>query len=212
VLYLRPDWLGETKRVHPAIAVQAAAIFVATNIDDLVVLAVFFGRARGDRSATARVVVGQYVGFIAILAVSVVGALGARLLSDTAIAYLGLVPLLLGMRAAWMAWRHRDSDEDDWEMARPGVGTATVAAVSFANGGDNIGVYVPVFAVAGPSGMAGYVIAFLVGLGFLCVLSQRIAAHPAVARVLERWEHIVVPAVLIGIGLVILVDGGAFGL
>ena len=207
-----PDRLGETERVHPAIVVQAAAMFVATNIDDLVVLAVFFGRARGDRSATARVIVGQYVGFIAILAVSVVGALGARLLSDTAIAYFGLVPLLLGIRAAWTAWQQRDGDEDDWEMARPGVGTATVAAVTFANGGDNIGVYIPVFALAGPSGMAVYVTAFLVGLGVLCVLSQRIAAYPAVARVLERWEHIVVPAVLIGIGLVILVDGGAFGL
>jgi hypothetical protein len=41
VVYLRQDWLGETERVHPAIVVQAAAMFVATNIDDLVVLAVF---------------------------------------------------------------------------------------------------------------------------------------------------------------------------
>ena len=212
MVYLRQDWLGETEGVHPAIVVQAAAMFVATNIDELVVLAVFFGRARGDRSATARVVVGQYVGFIAILAVSVVGALGARLLPYTAIAYFGLVPLLLGMRAAWVASRHRDGDEDYWEMARPGVGAATVAAVTFANGGDNIGVYVPVFAVAGPSGMAVYVIAFLLGVGVLCALSQRIAEHPAVAEVLERWEHILLPIVLIGIGLAVLVEGGAFGL
>lgn len=212
MIYLRPDWLGETERVHPAIVVQAAAMFVATNIDDLVVLAVFFGRARGDRSAIVRVVAGQCVGFIAILAISVVGALGARLLPDAAIAYFGLVPLLLGMWAAWVAWRHRDGDEDDWEMARPGVGTATVAAVTFANGGDNIVVYVPAFAVAGPSGMAVYVIAFLVGVSALCVLCRRIAEHPAVADVLERWEHIVVPAVLIGIGLAVLVEGGAFRL
>lgn len=213
MFYLRQDGLGETKRVHPATVVQAAAMFVATNIDDLVVLAVFFGRASGDRSATVRVVVGQYAGFIAILAVSVVGALGARLLPATAIAYFGLVPLLLGVRAAWVAWRHREDDEDDWEVVgRPGVGTATVAVVTFANGGDNIGVYVPVFAVAGPSGMPAYVIVFLIGVGVLCVLSQRIAAHPAVAKVLERWEHVLLPVVLIGIGLAVLVEGGAFGL
>ena len=173
--------------MHLVTAVQATAMFVATNIDDLVVLAVFFGRARGDRSAIVRVIVGQYAGFIAIIAVSVVGALGARLLPDTAIAYFGLVPLLLGIRAAQVAWRHRKDDQDEREVgAGPGVGTATVAAVTFANGGDNIGVYVPVFAVAGPSGMPAYVIVFLIGVGVLCALSQRIAEHPAVAVVLER--------------------------
>jgi cadmium resistance protein CadD (predicted permease) len=164
--YFPPDELGETNRVHLVTAVQAMAMFIATNIDDLVVLAVFFGRARGDRSATVRVIVGQYAGFIAMLAVSVVGALGARLLPDTAIAYFGLVPLLLGIRAAWVAWRHRRDDQDDQEVGgRAGLGTATVAAVTFANGGDHIGVYVPVFAVAGPSGMPAYVIAFLLGVG-----------------------------------------------
>jgi hypothetical protein len=65
-----------------------------------------------------------------------------------------------------VAWRHRKDDQDEREVgARPGVGTATVAAVTFANGGDNIGVYVPVFAVVGPSGMPAYVIVFLIGVG-----------------------------------------------
>ena len=95
--------------MHLATVAQAVAMFVATNIDDLVVLMVFFGRARGDRSATARVFVGQYLGFIAILVVSVIGALGAQLLPDSAVAYFGLVPLLLGIRAAWAAWRPRCS-------------------------------------------------------------------------------------------------------
>jgi cadmium resistance protein CadD (predicted permease) len=189
-------------------------MFVATNIDDLVVLGVFFGRARGNRAATARVVIGQYVGFIAILAISVLAALGAQLLPDTAVAYFGLLPLLLGIKAAWDVWRHRgDDDDDDWDAdARPGVGIATVAAVTIANGGDNIGVYVPVFAAAGPAGMPAYVIVMLIGVGLWCALSQRIATHPAVARVLERWEHILLPVVLIGIGLAVLIEGGTFGL
>lgn len=37
-----------------------------------------------------------------------------------------------------------------------------VAAVTFANGGDNIGVYVPVFATAGVGGMSVYAVVFLV--------------------------------------------------
>lgn len=186
-------------------------MFVATNLDDLVVLMVFFGRARGNRSATTKVVAGQYLGFVAILVVSVLGALGAQLLPAGVIAYFGLVPILIGIRAAWMAWRHDDDDDGDIG-GRAGMGIATVAAVTFANGGDNIGVYVPVFAVAGPSGMPAYVIIFLLGLGLWCWLSQRLAAHPAVAQVLERWEHVLLPVVLIGIGMAILIEGGAFGL
>lgn len=102
--------------MHLATVVQAVAMFVATNIDDLVVFMVFFGRARGDVSATLRVVAGQYVGFLAILVVSVLGALGAQLLPDTAIAYFRLIPLALGLRAAWSAWRRRDDDDEDWEV------------------------------------------------------------------------------------------------
>src|SRR3954453_2250231 len=130
---------------------QAAGLFAVTNIDDLVVLAGFFGQTAG-RAGALRVVAGQYLGFAGILAATVVGALGAGLLPESAIPYLGLVPLFLGLRAGWTAWRHRrdrmdDVDDVDDEVADPvaaaGPGVLAVAGVTFAGGGDNIGVYVP---------------------------------------------------------------------
>jgi cadmium resistance protein CadD (predicted permease) len=102
-----------------------------------------------------RIVVGQYVGFGAVLAAGVIGALSASLLPTSVIPYLGLLPIPSGLRLVWRAWReHRQGDdsggdqtpvhqEGDQNKASPGV--MTVAAVTFANGGDNIGVYVPVF-------------------------------------------------------------------
>jgi cadmium resistance protein CadD (predicted permease) len=80
---------------------QAAGMFAVTNIDDLVILALFFGAAAGRRGAQARVVAGQYLGFAAILIVSIVGAFGLGLLPHAVIPYLGLLPLALGIRAAW---------------------------------------------------------------------------------------------------------------
>lgn len=68
---------------------QAVGLFAVTNIDDIVTLALFFGQAVG-RTSVVRVIIGQYLGFAAILAASVVGALGAGLLPETATAYLGL--------------------------------------------------------------------------------------------------------------------------
>lgn len=188
---------------------QAAGMFAATNIDDMLVLAVFFGHAGHERAAAARVVAGQYLGFAGILAASVAGALGAGLLPGSAIPYLGLLPLLLGLRAAWRAWNSR-RDAGDEAPAASGAGVLQVAAVTFANGGDNIGVYVPVFAVAGTASMVGYVLVFLAGVAVWCAISWFLAGRPLVARALSRWGHILLPAVLIGIGATILIEGGAF--
>ncbi|SDN68737.1 cadmium resistance transporter [Allokutzneria albata] len=182
---------------------QAAGMFAATNIDDMVILAVFFGQARGDRAAALRVVLGQTVGFGALLAVSVLGALGAGLLPQAVIPYLGLLPLALGLRAAWQL-RREDADEPEPAKA---AGVLQVAAVTFANGGDNIGVYVPVFTAAGIGGMLGYTAVFLVGLAVWCAAGWFLASRPPVARLLSRWGHLLLPAVLIAIGVVILVEG-----
>ena len=99
--------------------------------------------------------------------------------------------------------------------ADAGTGTAsvlTVAAVTFANGGDNIGVYVPVFATAGLGGMTVYVVVFLILLAGLIAAGRYFANRPLIARALSRWGHVLLPVVLIAIGLLILIEGNAFGL
>jgi cadmium resistance protein CadD (predicted permease) len=182
-----------------------------TTIDDVLVLAVFFGQVNGNRAAIAGIVLGEYLGFGAILAISVIGAL----LPQAAVPYSGLVPLLLGLRAAWLAWRKRGANDDaagdDVGKAR-GLGVSQVALISFANGGNNIGVYVPVFAVVGMSATIGYVVVFLLGLAVWCVVGWYFASRPATARVLSRWGHLLLPVVLIAVGLRVLIKGGAFGL
>jgi cadmium resistance protein CadD (predicted permease) len=193
---------------------QAAGMFAVTNVDDLVVLALFFDRAEGHRWATANVVLGQYLGFAAILAVSVLGALGTRLLPEPAIPYLGLLPLGLGLRAAWRTWRGRPPPEDEEAPRTRGAGPAalSVAAVTLANGGDNIGVYVPVFATAGTAALTVFAVVFLVLVAVWCALGWFFATRPVIARALSRWGHLLLPGVLIVIGLLILVEGRAFGL
>jgi cadmium resistance protein CadD (predicted permease) len=193
---------------------QAVAMFAVTNIDDILVLALFFARAGTDRVAALRVVAGQYLGFAAILALSVTGALGAGLLPTSAIPYLGLFPLLLGLRAARSAWReHRGSDDDTGDGTPGGrVGMWQVGAVTLANGGDNIGVYIPVFAVTGPSGLSGYLVVFLIGVALWCAAGYFFATRAVLARTLGRWGHLILPVVLIAIGLLILIEGGVFGL
>jgi cadmium resistance protein CadD (predicted permease) len=201
--------------VNAGIVGEAAALFAVTNVDDIVVLSLYFGRGAGQDRAASRITAGQYLGFTAILALTVAAAYGATFLPGSAIAYLGLLPLALGLLAAWQAWhdrRHRDraGRQDERRPGEPGV--FQVAAVALANGSDNIGAYLPVFAKAGAAGIAVYAVVFLVLTGAWCAAARYLAARPAVARVLGRWGHVLHPLVLTALGLFLLIQGGAFGL
>lgn len=192
-------------------ALQAIGLFLVTNIDDIIVLSLFFARGAGERGTTTKIVAGQYLGFGGILVASLAVTFGAGLfLPDAAIPYFGLIPLLLGIYAAWQVWRN--GDEDDDTVADRGISAITVAAVTFANGGDNIGVYVPVFLAVGTGALIAYCIVFLALVVVLVLAAKFVATRKPIAEILERWEHILFPLVLIGLGLVILIEGGAFGL
>lgn len=48
---------------------QAIGLFMATNIDDIIILSLFFARGAGQRGTTTRIALGQYLGFVGILSV-----------------------------------------------------------------------------------------------------------------------------------------------
>lgn len=192
---------------------QAIGLFAATNIDDIIVLSLFFARGAGQRGTTARILAGQYLGFAGILVAAILVTTGAgAFLPPAAIPYFGLIPLGLGLWAAWEAWRGDGDDDDEAKVAGKKVGVGTVAGVTFANGGDNIGVYTPVFLSVEPLAVVAYCVIFLALVAILVALAKFVATRPPIAEVLERFEHILFPIVLIGLGIVILVSGGAFGL
>ena len=190
----------------------AVGLFIATNIDDIIVLSLFFARGAGQAGTTLRILAGQYLGFAGILAASILVTLGAdAFLPTEAIPYFGLIPLALGLRAAWQAWQGND-DDDDAKVSGKNVSALIVAGVTFANGGDNIGVYVPVFLNVDTATVIIYCVVFLILVAGLVLLAKFVATRPPIAEVLERWEHVLFPIVLIGLGIFILVSGGAFGL
>jgi cadmium resistance protein CadD (predicted permease) len=187
---------------------QAVGLFAVTNVDDVLILALFFAKGAGRRNTARDILAGQYLGFAGILVVAVAAAVGATFLPGRVVPYLGLLPLVLGIRAGVQAWRHRH--DDDTPAADGGPGILAVAAVTFANGGDNIGVYVPVLATAGTGGMTVYVTVFLVLVAVWVAAGRFFATRPIIAGALSRWGHVLLPVVLIGIGLLILAEGGVF--
>src|SRR5699024_3316974 len=127
--------------------------------------------------------------------------------------YFGLIPLGLGLWAAWQAWKNRGEDDDDEaQLEGKRVSIWAVAAVTFANGGDNLGVYVPVFVSVSWGAVRAYCIVFLALVAERVCLAKWDNHRKQIAEALERREHIQLPAVLLGLGIVTLVSDGAFGL
>lgn len=190
--------------------IQAVALFAVTNIDDIIVLALFFARGAKHRGTTRTILLGQYLGFLGILIIAAVASYGAvTLLPAEAIPYFGLIPLALGIKAGWDSIRGNDDDETG---EGKGVTLPTVAAVTFANGGDNIGVYVPVFVSNTLPVVVVYCAVFLILVTVLVFLARFIATRPGIGEWLELSDRYVFPLVLIALGVVILVRGHAFGI
>jgi cadmium resistance protein CadD (predicted permease) len=69
-----------------------------------------------------------------------------------------------------------------------------------------------VFTAVGAVGTTAYVVIFVFMVAIWCAIGRFFATRPVIARTLDRWGHIILPVVLITIGTVILIQGGAFGL
>lgn len=185
----------------------AAAMFAATNIDDIVVLTVLFLASTKGRPRPWEIVGGQYLGFITLVGISVLAALGLTLVPDEWVGWLGLVPLLIGVAGLIRFLRKRGEEES--EGAVSALGLLSVAGITIANGSDNIAIYTPVFRTMRPQDTVVTIIVFLILVAVWCALGRVVGTHPKVTETLEKIEHWLVPVVFIGLGLFILASSGA---
>ena len=81
-----------------------------------------------------------------------------------------------------------------------------VALVTMANGGDEVAAYLPVFALSTWWQIALFCAVFLALAGVLLALARFITGRMGLAEVLERFEAIIFPSVLILLGVLILAD------
>ena len=184
----------------------AVAMFAGTNIDDIVVLTVLFvASASQGRPRAWQIVAGQYAGLITLVAISVVAALGLVIVPEDWVGLLGLLPLSLGV---WGLIRGlRSGDEDEAPVVATGM--VGVAAITIANGADNIAVYTPVFRTLGAPQTAVTIAVFLICVGIWCYAGRLLGTRRKVVDTLERVEHWLV--VFIVLGAIILLESGVLG-
>jgi cadmium resistance transport/sequestration family protein len=206
---------------------EGITAFVATNIDDIVILLLFF--AQVDANFRRRhIVVGQYLGFTLLILASLPGFFGGLMVPREWIGLLGLLPIAIGIKQ--LVTRQKDDTPQvqtvtpNFESSSPrnplvsflssviSPPTYQVAAVTFANGGDNISIYIPLFAGSSLVRLGVILIVFFVMVGVWCIVAYQLTRQPTIAQVLSRYGHAIVPFVLITLGLFIMYERGTFRL
>jgi cadmium resistance protein CadD (predicted permease) len=176
-------------------------VFAATNTDDLLLLAAFFS---DPRFRPGEIVAGQLLGIGALVAVSAAAALAAVAVPPGWVALLGAVPLALGVRAL-VAPPDAEASETPRASASRWL---SVAAVTVANGGDNLGVYIPLFARA-PAAIPVYAAIFAAMTALWCWAGYRLMHHRVFGERLRRLGRRALPFVLIALGVWILAGARA---
>ena len=82
----------------------------------------------------------------------------------------------------------------------------TVSAVTISNGGDNIGVYVPLFANSTIAEIVVIAIIFTLLVAVWCTIGYTLVKAPLIGDPLRRYGHRILPFVLIGLGIYILAE------
>lgn len=226
------------------------AAFIATNLDDLILLTILFSQvySAGDRDAAPtegqpshgrkaegslvqaqqiraqqiraqQIVTGQYLGFLFLVLASLPGVLGGWIVPRPWLGLLGLLPIAIGLHQllhqepeatvqqvnviALPDRPQRNSRKITALLSSP---IGQVAAITVANGGDNLGIYVPLFA-SQPVATVGLILVVFFGLvGVWCAIAYFLTRHPVIVKILARYGHLLLPLVLIGLGIMIIME------
>ena len=180
----------------------AVATFVVTNVDDLLLLCLYFGN---PRYKPANIVIGQYLGITTLILVSFLGILLGEILENHWISLLGIVPIILGITEMLS----RDNGVDGVDLKRDSgrrLQFLNVALITIANGGDNIGVYAPLFANTDVNQIFIYPVVFAVLTAVWCLLGYYMVKHARVKSLFARYGQTVLPFFLILLGIFIMKD------
>ena len=207
--------------------------FVSTNIDDIFILMLFFSQINSVMKRW-HVIIGQYLGIGVLTGISIIGALGVSEVPHEYVGLLGLVPIYLGIKEYIDHKKEsknngntgqqelQNSENSELEdkthnhknsiisifknFFNPSV--VKVFSVTLANGGDNIGIYIPIFTGMRLVSILVTVIIFILLTAIWCFIGLKLSEHPFIERNIEKYKYIFVPIIFIGLGISILVDNG----
>jgi len=195
------------------------AAFVSTNIDDFFITTTFF---MDERYSAREVIFGKYLGLILLMGISSIGYLFKLVIPIEWIGLMGILPMIIGARYLYMIWKAERAEGEtrsfegierdlpagknrDTQVNHARSDIMLVMLVTFANGGDNIGVYIPLFASLNLYELIFLVVIFFIMLGVLCSAAYYITGIESISRFFRKYAEPAFPYILILIGVYIFI-------
>lgn len=217
------QWVG-MEWLLPTVA-TAVATATATTFDDNIYLALFFSKTN-RHFRPLHIVVGEFLGFSLLILISLSGFLLGRLCDSSWLGLLGLLPISIGVNS-WLSQQGEERADSGMltcdSASAPSSGrprrltlrrvfrdprTYQVMAVSLANGGNNIAIYIPLFASCTLPRLAVIVSICYAAIALWCLNGWLLLRQPWVAVLMTRVVARLVPFLLISLGLSILLRNG----
>ena len=191
--------------------VTSIILYSGTAVDLLIILMLFFAK-RKSRKDIINIYLGQFLGSISLILLSLLFAFVLNYIpSKEILGLLGLIPIFLGLKVLLLG------DSDGEAIAKDGLRKDNknliflVAMITFAScGADNIGVFVPYFTTLNLANLIVTLLTFLVMIYLLVFSAQKLAQVPSVG---ELWKNIAdgfIAVVYLGLGMYILIENNSF--
>lgn len=191
--------------------VTSIILYSGTAVDLLIILMLFFAK-RKSRKDIINIYLGQYLGSVSLILLSLLFAFVLNYIpSKEILGLLGLIPIFLGLKVLLLG------DSDGEAIAKDGLRKDNknliflVAMITFAScGADNIGVFVPYFTTLNLANLIVTLLTFLVMIYLLVFSAQKLAQVPSVGETLEKYSRWFIAVVYLGLGMYILIENNSF--
>ena len=185
------------------IQILATAIisYIVTSIDDLLVSAIFFAQSNSKRD-NWHIFLGKYIGTGFLVVLGCLGAFGMSFVPTQYIGVLGFIPIALGVKEFIVSHKKEKQIDKPKTFA---ILSVTVGMVTLANGADNIGVYISLFAYYKWNELVLICIVFTVMIFTWSFLAKKLTDMPRLRGFIIRNKSIVIPIVYVTLGIYIIV-------
>lgn len=186
----------------------AIILYTATAVDLLVILLIFFAKAN-TKKEYRDIYIGQYVGSLALILISLFLAFVLNYVPEKWIlGLLGLIPIYLGIRVA-ISGDCEGEERAKRELNEKGLSklVGIVAIVTIAScGADNVGLFVPYFVTLKTIELITTLIIFIILILVLVFSAQLLSKTPGIGEVIERFNRWIMAVIYIGLGLFIIIE------
>jgi cadmium resistance protein CadD (predicted permease) len=189
------------------VILTAVVSFTATNFDEIFILSVFFGRCDSHREERD-ISFGHLAAIIILTGLSILAALGWRLLPTHYLHLFGIFPIAL---AAWEVFKyirgriHPEVVHKKVKSVLPDVGLAAqILIMTLVHGLDNIGIYASLFVRYNVTEIAVTALVFCIMTEVICILAEKLVHFRKLHDFLHKQAFWMIPLIYLYLGLHVL--------